>query len=68
MKYNDEYWTERIDDSVPERVQDAIKRVYNSYPEECMPQGVCDPMYIMNMICLILDVGNGKGEFYLPDE
>lgn len=68
MMYNDDYWDRRFEFSskeIPEEVKNAIKRVYNSYPSECMPQGICDPMYIMNTICKELGVGNGRGEFYL---
>ena len=63
MKYNDNYWNERLDSNTPEKVKNAIKRIYNAYPKECLPQGLADPMYIMNIICLELGIGNGKGEF-----
>ena len=62
------YWSERIDEDVPENVASAIKRVYASYPKECLPQGVCDPMYIMNVICKELGIGDGQGNFYLPEK
>ena len=66
-KYDEKYWEKRIDPSVPERVKNAIKRVYESYPKDCLPQGVCDPMYIMNVIAKELGIGNGQGEFnYRP--
>jgi hypothetical protein len=68
MQYNNEYWENRIDDNVPERVKNAIKRVYAAYPAKCLPQGLSDPMYIMNVICLELGVGDGQGNFNLPEE
>jgi len=58
-----EYWKERLDDDVPEKVQKAIKRIYNSFPADCLPQGVCDPMWIMNIIAFELGVGDGQGNF-----
>jgi len=63
MIYSDQYWNERFIYNVPEKVKRAIKRVYAAYPEECLPQGVCDPMYIMNCICLELGIGDGNGKF-----
>lgn len=69
MKYATEYWEKRFEvyknPQVPEKVKAAIKKVYNSYPKECLPQGLCDPMYIINTICLELGIGDGKGRFYL---
>ena len=50
----------------PEAVKRAIKRVYNSFPVDSMPQGLCDPIYIMNVICLELGIGDGMGNFKLP--
>jgi hypothetical protein len=63
MTYADEYWTKRLGPDVPAKVQAAIKRIYSSYPAECMPQGICDPMYIMNTIAFELGIGDGKGNF-----
>ena len=63
MEYNKKYWDKRLDEDVPTKIQRAIKRVYNSYPAQCMPQGICDPMYIMNVICLELGVGDGQSNF-----
>jgi len=71
MNYSDEYWKARLEDigpKVPERVKMAIKRVYSAYPVDCLPQGLCDPMYIMNVICNELGVGDGQGNFNLPDK
>ena len=65
MKYNDEYWKDRLD-SEPERVKKAIKRVYEAYPKNCLPQGLCDPMYIMNVIAVETGAGDGCGKFYPP--
>ena len=63
MIYTDKYWDDRLSAEVPEKVKNAIKRAYSSYPSECMPQGLCDPMYIMNTIALELGIGDGKGNF-----
>ena len=65
MKYSEKYWNDRFNGSEPDRVKKAIKRIYTAYPKECMPQGLSDPMYIMNVICLELGVGDGKGTFYV---
>ena len=70
MNYPKEYWELRTDEPInnyPERVKRAIKRVYNSYPPDCMPQGLCDPMYIMNVICKELGIGDGQGNFNIPE-
>ena len=67
-RYDDEYWNKRFNDNTPERVKNAIKRVYWAYPPECLPKGLCDPMYIMNVICHELGIGDGQGNFNLPDE
>lgn len=70
MQYPDTYWRLRTDykgNKYPEKVKNAIKRVYNAYPPECMPQGLADPMYIMNVICYELGIGDGKGNFNLPE-
>lgn len=63
MQYDEKYWNDRFIVDVPEKVKNAIKRVYGSYPKECLPQGLCDPMYIMNVICLELGIGDGKSHF-----
>ena len=65
-EYNNAYWDARFnnpDKKVPEKIKKAIKRVYNAYPVHCMPQGLSDPMYIMNVICLELGIGDGQGNF-----
>ena len=62
-EYTEDYWNLRIPAGTPEKVQNAIKRIYGSYPSECMPQGICDPMYILNVIALELGVGDGQGNF-----
>lgn len=53
-------------EDIDPRVKKAIMLVYQSYPMSCMPNGVCDPMYIMNVIALELGIGDGKGQFNLP--
>lgn len=61
--YTEEYWEKRFNQETPEKVKKAIKRIYNSYPKECMPQGLCDPLYIMNIICFELGIGDGQNGF-----
>jgi len=63
MKYDEQYWNERLDGCKSEKAKSAIRRVYNAYPAECMPQGICDPMYIMNSIAIELGIGDGQGNF-----
>ena len=67
MLYTDEYWSKRFNSCDPVRVKNAIKSVYNSYPKECMPQGICDPMYIMNTIAFALGIGDGQGHFSIDE-
>lgn len=70
MQYTTEYWNKRFEASspVPKKVKQAIMKAYSAYPAECMPQGLCDPMYIMNVICHELGIGDGQGKFYFPDQ
>jgi hypothetical protein len=67
MNYDNQYWEDRFIlkgyPELPEKVKRAIKRVYEAYPKECMPQGLCDPAYIMNIICFELGIGDGQGNF-----
>jgi len=63
MLYDKAYWDKRLSGNEPEKVKNAIKRIYSAYPDDCMPQGICDPMYIMNIICLELGIGDGQGNF-----
>ena len=65
MNYCEQYWNDRFDDKVPEKVKNAIKRIYAAYPPHCLPQGTSDPMYMMNVIALELGIGDGKGNFNL---
>ena len=70
MQYDQKYWDMRTDykgNGYPEKVKRAIKRIYNAYPADCMPQGLCDPMYIMNVICKELGIGDGAGNFFIKD-
>jgi hypothetical protein len=68
MTYDERYWDDRFSGhNVPARVKSAIKRVYEAYPPICLPQGLADPMYIMNVIALELGVGDGQGNFYIVD-
>lgn len=70
-KHTQEYWDKRFETykapEPPEQVKKAIMRVYDSFPEDRMPRGLCDPMYIMNVIAYELGVGDGQGNFNLPD-
>lgn len=67
MQYPDDYWEERIPPDTHPRVAAAIKRVWSAYPPECLPQGICDPLYMMNSIALELGIGDGRGNFNIPD-
>ena len=63
-----DYWA-RVFKGYPDldpRVKRAIQQVYESYPAHCTPNGICDPMYIMNTIALALGIGDGRGTFNLP--
>lgn len=46
---------------MPQNWVNAIKRVYESYPKKCMPYGICDMAYIINIITHELGIGDGKG-------
>ena len=50
--------------NIPETHKKAIRHIYGAYPKECMPQGICDPMYILNVFCMHLGIGDGKSNFY----
>jgi len=50
-------------EELPTKWQNAIKRVYNSYPLKCLPKGVCDPMYICNVMAKELGLGDGESNF-----
>ena len=63
MEYTKEYWDSRLEGCTNEKVRNAIKRIYSAYPSSCMPQGICDPMYIMNVLAKELGIGDGKGDF-----
>jgi len=65
--YTDEEWEYRLNNIKSEKAKKAIKRIYSAYPEECLPQGICDPAYIINVIAYELGVGDGKGNFWIPD-
>ena len=62
-KYTENYWQPRLSDCQNTKVKNAIKKIYSSYPVECMPQGTADPMYIMNIIAKELGIGDGMGNF-----
>lgn len=63
MIRDEKYWAVRLDENTPENVKRAIKRVYHAYDPEDLPQGTCDPLYIMNVITKELGVGDGMGNF-----
>ena len=66
MKHSELYWENRFgEQDIPEKVKNAIKRVYDAYPDDCMPQGLSDPMYIINCIALEIGFGDGQGNFNL---
>jgi hypothetical protein len=70
MERTKEFWDLVFEgnEKVPKRVKRAIMRIYNSYPEDCMPKGICDPMYIMNVIAFELGIGDGKGNFNIKED
>lgn len=64
MEYTEEYWDKRFgDDQIPEKIKTAIRRVYEAYPKDYMPQGLGDPMYITNVIAVEVGFGDGQGNF-----
>ena len=56
---------ERLPVDLPIQARKAITRIYQSYPAECLPSGLCDPMYILNIMAYELGVGDGHGNFNL---
>ena len=66
-----EFWKMALEKTgnkeIDPRVKKAIMRVYEAYPADCTPNGVCDPMYIMNVIAMELGIGDGCGTFNLPE-
>ena len=62
------YWEARLADwDVDQRVKRAIVSLYECYPKDCMPQGICDPGFIMNRLAKELGIGDGQGTFWLPE-
>ena len=45
---------------IPNKLKNASMRICNAYGIS----GICDPMYIVNIIALELGIGNGKSKFY----
>jgi hypothetical protein len=64
MIRSEEFWKERLDKTVPEQWKKAIKRIYAVYTEDCLPNGLCDVMYILNVFAHETGLGDGKGTFY----
>jgi len=50
-------------DELPVVWQKAIAALYGSYPSDCLPCGICDPVYIANILARNLGLGDGKGNF-----
>jgi len=44
----------------PEEWIKAIQDLYFCYPEECLPQGLCDYGYIANRLSHSLGLSNGR--------
>jgi hypothetical protein len=66
--YASDHWEECFTGREHPAVKRAITRLYECYPPECLPQGLCDPMYIMNTIAQELGIGDGQGTFWLKEE
>lgn len=65
MKRTKQFWDKCFDGvKVPETHKKAIMRIYECYPEECTPNGICDPVYILNIFCQELGIGDGKSNFF----
>jgi len=48
----------------PDSHKKAMQRIYGAYPAECLPRGICDPVYMLNVLCLELGIGDGKSNFF----
>ena len=65
MQRNLKFWEESFKNiDIPETHKNAIKRIFESYPLECMPRGICDAVYILNVFCKELGIGDGQNNFY----
>ncbi|MBU0963213.1 MAG: hypothetical protein KKD48_04895 [Nanoarchaeota archaeon] len=65
MKRTKKFWDIAFNGvTIPETHKTAIIRIYESYPIELMPNGICDPVYILNIFCKELGIGDGKSNFY----
>ncbi len=65
MKRSPEYWEDVFrGENIPETHKKAIMRIYECYPESCTPNGICDPVYILNIFCHELGIGDGRTNFY----
>ena len=50
-------------DVLPKNWQNAITRIYSAYPLKCLPNGICDPVYICNIFAQELGLGDGRTNF-----
>ena len=50
-------------EGIPTKWKKAIEKVYLSYPQKCMPMGICDMAYIVNTLSHELGLSDGKGMF-----
>lgn len=48
----------------PETHKKAIERIYQAYPFDCLPKGICDPVYMLNVFCQELGIGDGRSNFF----
>lgn len=47
--------------NVPEDIRNAATRIVRAYPI----RGICDPMYIVNVLAVELGRGDGQGNFFM---
>lgn len=50
--------------NIPQDLKNVSTKICNSYGIK----GICDPMYIVNLIALELKLGDGKGNFNINGE
>lgn len=48
----------------PPPIRRALTRIYSAYPTGYMPAGICDPMWIANVIASEVGFGDGCSNFY----
>ena len=47
---------------IPKKLKNASMRICNAYGIK----GICDPMYIVNVMARELGLGDGRSKFYTP--